>query len=87
MTSKEAAQHIDFLASNPSLSLQDREALTLAIEALERDTPMANQFFAPDFLCPKCGLGVAHLTVNVKYCPECGQKIIEQEPKKEKKTK
>lgn len=66
---------------------EDKVAFHLAIEALERNTPVANQFFAPDFLCPKCGLGVAHLTIDVKYCPECGQKIIEQKPKKERKTR
>lgn len=91
MSSKEAVKVIKNIVGTMDdyafYTIEDKEAFRLAIEALERDTPMANQFFAPDFLCPKCGLGVAHLTVNVKYCPECGQKIIEQEPKKEKKTK
>lgn len=37
MTSKEAARCVDFLARNPNLSLQDCEALALAIQALERE--------------------------------------------------
>ena len=53
-----------------------------AIEALERNVPAENQFFAPDFLCPKCGLGFAQLPFNVKYCPECGQKIKQRRKKK-----
>lgn len=60
-----------------------REALNLAMEALEKAAPLKMNMLSATsetsieirlYVCPKCGEAVELLD---KYCSECGQKLME----------
>ena len=83
MTIEEAINTIKYYYP-PENYFMLREALDMAIEALERDIPKTpsfagegywyGEFIYDSWICPNCGT-YCEVDFDGKYCPECGQAI------------
>lgn len=84
MTNEEA---IDFINNKIQIDVrfcsddninETKTALTLAIEALEKQTPKRVKSYKTFGGCPVCGYVLNFELVNkygIKHCPECGQAL------------
>lgn len=56
-----------------------RKALQTAMKALEKQIPTKiEEIHEEEYICPSCGEENSYfLWVTEKYCPECGQRIIQ----------
>lgn len=76
MTSKEA---INFFKFRCTWSTEEKEAVDLAISALEKQVPMiVTDIHVDEYYCPNCGSENAKdycSNIGDCYCPNCGQKL------------
>ncbi len=86
MTYKEA---IDFINNKIQIDVrfcsdddinETKTALTIAIQALEKQIPKKPKAYIErgkyfDYECPKCGMTYGQTTWHGKFCPNCGQAL------------
>ena len=72
MTHEEATERIRCILKNNSFTRADKNALKLAIEALEKQIPKKPYWEYGGCHCKSCGLDVLS---DEYFCPLCGQAI------------
>ena len=72
MTHEEATERIKCILKNNSFTRADKNALKLAIEALEKQIPKKPYWEYGGCHCKSCGLDVLS---DEHFCPLCGQAI------------
>lgn len=83
MINEEALAHFKNHEYMTDFSWQD-EMSEIAIDAIEKQIPKkplnyyryGTMFYAFDWECPCCGKGYGRAVEKVKYCKDCGQKIL-----------
>ena len=72
MTYEEAIERIKCILKNNSFTKADKNALKLAIKALEKQIPKKPYWEYGGCHCKSCGLDVLS---DENFCPLCGQAI------------
>ena len=78
MTHEEATERIKCILKNNSFTRADKNALKLAIEALEKQIPKKPRETRCALLCSSCGHKITEKgckKLNRLYCKKCGQAI------------